>query len=69
MGCSSSSGPSDVKVDLTDFDLNKAVTRQVKDFPFYQTRLRPIDYEAIIAAGQEWTDETFPASQSSLLED
>ena len=43
-------------------------TRQVKDFDFYSTRLAPIDYEAIIEAGEDWKDPNYPPEASSIVD-
>ena len=34
----------------------------------YSTRLQPIDYEAIIAAAEPFSDPHFPADASSILD-
>jgi hypothetical protein len=42
--------------------LEQTIIKEVKDFPFYETRLKSIDHESIIkSANGPWEDETFPA--------
>lgn len=45
------------------------VTRQVREFPFYSTRLKDIDWQSILSAGQPWTDPLFKPQTNSLLDD
>ena len=56
-------------IDLTGFDLDREATRQIREFPFYKTRLAPIDYEAIIRQGDDWKDPNFKPVTSSLIDD
>lgn len=49
--------------------MSKPVHREVEDFPFYQTRLKEIDYETIIAEGREWSDPTFRPALSSIIDE
>ena len=43
--------------------------RQVQDFDFYSTRLAPIDYQAVIDAGEDWKDPHFPPDSSSIVDE
>ena len=56
-------------VDLTGFDMSKPVNRQVKDFPFYATRLQEINWQDILASNQEWTDPHFKPQTSSIIDE
>ena len=69
MGCFNSKVKAEpVEISLAGVDLMKQETRPVSEFPFYQTRLKEVDYRAIIAQGENWTDEAFPTEKSSLLD-
>ena len=57
-----------VEIILTSFDLDTQESRPVKEFPFYSQRLKAVDYQAIIAKGDNWTDPTFPPEKSSILD-
>ena len=67
MGCSSSQdarGPSrrgkgKTAVDITDFDMTKECDRSIKEFPFYSTRLQEIDWQRVVAKGEDWKDPHF----------
>jgi len=70
MGCtntkvqSARSGP----LSLEGIDLLAPESRKVNEFPFYSTRLQTVDYNSIIAKGENWTDPQFPPDKSSLLD-
>ena len=49
--------------------MTKPVHRKVREFPFYSTRLQEINYQAIIAEGREWTDNTFRPITSSIIDE
>ena len=53
---------------MAGFDFSKKSHRTVQDFDFYSTRLAPIDYQAIIDAGEDWKDPHFPADDSSIVD-
>ena len=48
--------------------MNEEATRRIIEYPFYADRLRPIDWQAIVEAGEDWVDETFPPQASSILD-
>ena len=48
--------------------MSKPVLREVKEFPFYATRLQEIDWRSIVAAGQPWTDPHFKPELSSIID-
>lgn len=73
MGCSSSADASDSIsapgcANLVGLDLDKPSQRPVQDFDFYASRLKPIDYQAIIDAGEDWKDPNFPPESSSIVD-
>ena len=76
MGCSSSQQVTSASrarlqktsVTLSNFDWDKECRRNVKDFPMYEGRLQPIDWERIVDLGLDWKDPNFPLSVESLLE-
>ena len=49
--------------------MNREATRPIKDFPFYATRLQQIDWQAAIAAGEDWHDPNFPAQENSIVDE
>ena len=49
--------------------MNREATRLIKDFPFYATRLQQIDWQAAIAAGEDWHDPNFPAQENSIVDE
>ena len=49
--------------------MDKEVTRQVKEFPFYSTRLQEIDWQSVIAAGVDWKDPHFRTHVSSIVDE
>jgi hypothetical protein len=51
-------------ISLQGVDLNKPSARQVKEFPFYHTRLSQLDYEEIIKNEAPFEDPHFPAERS-----
>jgi len=38
-------------VDISGFDVTREANRPIKEFPFYETRLKEIDWQAAIASG------------------
>ena len=73
MGCSSSSGTSvrrsTTVVDISNVDLSKKEKRPVRDLAVFQNRLQEIDYEAVIAEGQDWKDPHFKANVHALIDE
>ena len=57
------------KISLDDFDISRPSERQVKEFPFYSTRLKEIDYQSIIADGNDWVDPHFPPNTNAIIDD
>ena len=49
--------------------MTRECERPVKEFPFYSTRLAPIDWQAVIAEGQQWIDPNFKTQVSSLVDE
>lgn len=56
-------------IDITDFDTSKKAERPVRDFPFYDTRLKEIDWKAIVASGEQFNDPYFKPTASSLVDE
>jgi len=56
-------------VDISGLDLNRECDRPIKEFPEYSTRLREIDYEAVIAEGVDWKDPNFKANVNALVDE
>ena len=54
---------------LGDYNTDSESVRPVKEFPFYSTRLKPIDYEHIIADGNDFIDPYFPPNSTSILDE
>lgn len=44
-------------------------TSDVEEFPWYKTRLTPIDYEAVLKSDEPFVDPHFHADQSSIFDD
>jgi hypothetical protein len=44
------------------------VERPIHEYPFMETRLKDIDYKAIIAEGKPWKDPYFKADSSTILD-
>ena len=69
MGCTNSKVKQGITaLNLDGIDIDSESTRSVTEFPFYDTRLKQIDYQAIIEKGENWTDDTFPANTRALLD-
>ena len=49
-------------------NLTKAKNSKVPEFPFYSTRLRNIDWKAVVASGKPFEDPYFLADVSSIHE-
>ena len=49
-------------------DLNNESTRKVSEFPYSNTRLKPIDYKSIITQNELWTDTYFRPELTSILD-
>ena len=45
-----------------------ASTRPVKDFDFYASRMKEVDWQPILDAGEDWKDPHFPPDTSSIVE-
>jgi hypothetical protein len=53
---------------LYGVNLDCEANKVVKEYPFYQTRLKTIDWKAIEAAGKPFCDPFFKADVSSILD-
>ena len=49
---------------LDGIDIGSPSTREVNEYTFYSNRLKPIDYEKIIARKQKFFDPYWPADES-----
>ena len=49
--------------------MDKDAERPIKEFDFYSTRLQPIDYQAVIDAGEDWKDPNFPPESHSIVDE
>lgn len=53
---------------IEDCDLDTPAHREVTEYPFYETRLKSIDYKAALEKDELFCDPEFPADLSSILD-
>lgn len=58
-----------MKVELAGVDLNKTSSKQVTEYPFYETRLKEIDWRTIEKSDEPFEDPYFKAELSSIFEE
>lgn len=49
--------------------MDRECDRPIKEYPFYRTRLQPIDWQSIVAAGEDWKDPHFKTQVSALIDE
>lgn len=70
MGCiDSSQMRPDEPIDVTDMDFTIPATRKVEDYPFYNKRLREIDWRAEAAKNTYFCDPYWPADRRCILDE
>ena len=53
---------------MESMDWDRECNRRVEEYPFYSTRLAPIDWQDAIAQRRDWTDPNFPHNETSLYD-
>ena len=49
--------------------MDRECDRPIKEYPFYRTRLQPIDWQSNVAAGEDWKDPHFKTQVSALIDE